>query len=98
MHGERHKEGLELSLERGLYKDHGASPWYGIIAVGSKPTIMKLALDTGTNMNWVTSTQCNTSSCTMPGRVRFDPTSSTTFTWVDQNNVFELDYGPWGKL
>ncbi len=90
-------QAITLDLGRGDYQDNGASPWYGIIAVGSLPTIMKLALDTGTNMNWITSTQCHTHACQMPGRVQFDPSFSTTFQWVNRTPV-DLNYGPWGTL
>ncbi len=86
-----------LPLARGAYQNNGASPWYSPIPVGSKKLVMKLALDTGTNMDWVTSTQCQTYACTMPGRVQFDPKSSDTFRWVDAKTV-DLDYGPWGTL
>lgn len=89
---------IQLDLRRGDYQDDGASPWYCVIAVGSQPTMMKLSLDTGTNMNWLTSTQCSTQACMMPGRVRFDPSSSSTFQWVDENTQLNLNYGPWGTL
>lgn len=86
-----------FELKRGAYQDNGASPWYSPITVGSQKQTMKLALDTGTNMDWVTSTQCTTEACTMPGRVQFDPGGSSSFSWVHQDQI-ELDYGPWGKL
>lgn len=87
----------KFDLMRGAYQDNGASPWYSTVPVGSQKQMMKLALDTGTNMDWVTSTQCNTTACTMPDRVRFDPAQSNSFAWVNQDQV-KLDYGPWGKL
>lgn len=84
-------------LTRGPYQDNGASPWYCEIPVGSQGLSMKLAIDTGTNMDWVTSTQCTTEACTRPGRVRFDPAQSSSFAWVDRKPV-PLKYGPWGVL
>ncbi len=88
---------ISFDLKRGAYQDNGASPWYSPICVGSQQTVMKLSLDTGTNMDWVTSTLCNTPACTQAGRVRFDPDASTSFLWVGKHDV-DLDYGPWGSL
>ena len=86
-----------IPMQRGPYQNNGASPWFGLVNVGSTGITMKLALDTGTNLFWVTSTYCNTPACTQAGRIRFDPKNSSTFKMVDSTPL-KVDYGPWGSL
>ena len=88
---------ITIPMIRGPYQDNGASPWSGLAQVGSTGLTMKMALDTGTNLFWVTSTLCTTQACTMPGRVQFDPNTSSTFSWIDQTPT-KINYGPWGSM
>ncbi|MFW2542272.1 pepsin-like aspartic protease [Primorskyibacter sp. 2E107] len=88
---------FKLPMYSGPYQDNGASPWYAPLSVGTsdKPQVQFFALDTGTNMDWVTSTQCTTDACMV--HKRFDPSLSTSFQSI-QTTPVELDYGPWGSL
>lgn len=88
---------ITIPMERGPYQDNGASPWFGIVGVGSTGLQMKMALDTGTYLFWVTSTLCTTAACTLPTRVRFDPKTSATFRYVS-SRPRKINYGPWGEL
>ena len=93
---------ITLPLARGPYRDNGASPWYASVGIGTgadggPAAVMKLALDTGTNLVWATSTQCTSDACTRTGRVRFDPGTSSTFEWVDRGE-HSISYGPWGTM
>ena len=88
---------VKISYFRGKYQVNGASPWYGLLTIGSNSQVMKLGLDCGNNANWLTSTQCNTQACTQPGRTRFNYATSTTFSWVNRN-VDTLEFGPWGNM
>jgi saccharopepsin len=90
---------LRISAKKGPFQDNGASPWYSPVRVGSDPSLpeMKLNFDTGARFIWVTSTECNTEACTWPGRIRFDPAASPTFTWISQD-IVTIDFGPWGTM
>src|SRR5438552_12393293 len=68
---------LRFAVQRGLYQDNGASPWYAPIGVGTPPQTLKFALDTGSNFIWAMSKLCD--NCGGTGRTLFDPSSSSTF-------------------
>lgn len=93
------KRPYSFNVDKGPFQDNGASPWFTPIKLGTDPALppMKLNFDTGARFIWATSTECNTGACTMPGRVRFDPNTSPTFSWIDQNEVM-IDFGPWGTM
>ncbi|WP_425098774.1 pepsin-like aspartyl protease [Tropicibacter sp. S64] len=88
---------FRVPMYGGPYQDNGASPWYAPISVGTStvPQVQFFALDTGTNMDWVTSTQCTTHACMI--HKRFDPSLSSTFQPI-QSQTVTLSYGPWGNL
>ncbi|WP_136440574.1 pepsin-like aspartic protease [Pacificoceanicola onchidii] len=89
---------FNIAMFCGPYQDNGAAPWYAPLSVGTSdnPQVQYFALDTGTNMDWVTSTLCNTEACLM--HPRFDPGLSSTYQQDDEGKVVDLDYGPWGSL
>ena len=90
--------GITYAMNHGPYTNNGASPWYATVNVGSENTPMKLAMDTGTNMTWVTSIECTTEPCMLPTRTRFDPNvPNSTFCWIDSTPK-PFNYGPWGDL
>ena len=69
---------IVINLERGQLADYGATPWYTEdLAVGTSP--MRFALDTGTNLLWATSDQCNTTACDAHKKVN---TTQPGFSWV----------------
>jgi hypothetical protein len=88
---------VKIPYFRGKYQINGASPWYGLITIGSNNQIMKVGLDCGNNSFWVTSIQCTTPACTQPGRQSFNFNSSTTFRWINKS-IDTMSYGPWGNM
>lgn len=58
---------------------------------------MKLNFDTGARFIWATSTECNTAACDWPKRIKFDPDTSPTFDWIDQDTT-AINFGPWGTM
>lgn len=90
---------MRMPVTKGPYQDNGASPWYSMVKVGtdSKLPNMKLNFDTGARFIWVTSTECNTVACNWPTRIKFNPNTSQSFDWIDQN-ITEINFGPWGTM
>ena len=86
---------IVINLYKGLFADYGATPWYtNGLSVGTSP--MRFALDTGTNLLWATSDQCNTAACGVHQRV---DTSQPEFSWVQQPQPpKEVSFGPWGSM
>jgi saccharopepsin len=88
---------VKISYFRSKYQIDGASPWYGMITVGSNNQAMRVGLDCGNNANWLTSTQCISPACMQLGRTRFNYAASTTFSWINKN-IDTLAFGPWGNM
>lgn len=86
---------IEIPLLKGPYQDNGATPWFAPINISGQT--LKFVLDSGNNFVWATSTQCTTPACLEAGRIRFDPSKSATFLWVDKNPR-TLNWGPWGNM
>ena len=86
---------ITIDLYHGLFADYGATPWYTPnLSVGTSP--MRFALDTGTNLLWATSDQCNTAACGVHRRV---DTSQPGFSWVRKPQPpQEVSFGPWGSM
>ena len=84
-----------LNLKKGAIADYGATPWYTEdISVGISP--MQFALDTGTNLLWATSTECNTTACNAHNKV---DTKQSEFSWVAQPDPPKtVSFGPWGSM
>lgn len=84
-------------LKAGPYQNNGASQWYAEIPLGSAGQNMKVALDTGSNFIWMTSTLCGSHGCRHYGEGQFNPSASTSFRWVDQAQQ-QVSFGPWGTM
>lgn len=87
---------MSFALQRGLYQNNGATPWYAMVPLGYPGQTMKIALDTGSNFIWTTSTLCG-SGCQHYGNQQFDYATSQTFEWLDQTQQ-AVSFGPWGTM
>lgn len=88
--------GLSIGLTRAPYTNNGATPWYASVPIGTPGQTMRIALDTGSNFIWTTSTLCG-SGCEHLGGGQFDYAASSTFAWVDQTQQ-TVNFGPWGEM
>jgi saccharopepsin len=88
---------IKIVYFKGPYQTNGASPWYGLLTLGTPRQYLKFGMDTGNNANWVTSTQCQTLACTQLGRIRFNSSASSTFRWWNPA-IDTLYFGPWGNM
>lgn len=90
--------GFTFPTVKGPYQDNGASPWYCPMRLGSNPggSILRVNFDTGARFIWVTSSECSTHACRMPGRSRFDARSSLSFDHIGSD--LSIDFGPWGEM
>jgi len=61
------------------------------------PQTMKINIDSGTNITWVTSTLCPPESCIHSGNHRFDVEASSTFEFTDCLQR-PFSFGPWGTM
>jgi saccharopepsin len=89
--------GITFNMQRGPYQNNGASPWYTQTTLGTPGQSLKFAIDTGTNMVWITSTLCSPTSCQHYSGARFDYQKSSTYSWVDCIDV-DFSFGPWGTM
>lgn len=89
--------GVVFPMQRGPYQNNGASPWYATINLGTPAQPLKLAIDSGTNITWVTSTLCPPDQCIHFGGARFDYRASSTFTFTDCLQR-PYSFGPWGTM
>jgi len=89
--------GLVFPLVRGPFQNNGATPWYSEMGLGTLPQQLKIAFDTGSNFNWVTSRLCAPGSCQHYGGGVFDFNKSSTFTMLDEI-AKEVSFGPWGSM
>jgi saccharopepsin len=95
--GENRAEGIKLRLSRGPYQENGATPWYATMGIGTPGQDLKMAIDTGTNMAWATSTLGGAGSCPHDGGGAFDPDRSRTFELLDSDRK-SVSFGPWGTM
>ena len=89
--------GLVFPMQRGPYQNNGASPWYSTMTLGTPGQRLKLSIDSGTNITWVTSTLCAPDQCVHFGGSRFDYRASSTFEFTDCLQR-PYSFGPWGTL
>lgn len=90
-------DGLVFGMQRGPFQNNGATPWYSPLALGTPGQPLKLAIDTGTNITWTTSTLCPTEQCLHSGGGRFDYQASSTFAFTDSLQR-PYSFGPWGTM
>lgn len=90
-------DGLVFPMHRGPFQNNGAAPWYSTLSLGTPGQPLKLTIDTGTNITWITSTLCPTDQCKHFAGRRFDYKASTTFSFVDCLQR-PYSFGPWGTM
>jgi len=88
---------LSVPLVVGPYQNNGAATWFANMNLGQPGQPLKIALDTGCNFIWTTSSLCPSGCCTHYGNGFFDYAKSSTFKWVDQKPIL-VDFGPWGSM
>jgi hypothetical protein len=88
---------ITVPLTHGPFQNNGATPWYAKLQYGTPGQPLKIALDTGSNFNWVTSDLCSPTGCQHYGNSRFHQTASSTFSWISQTPK-NVDFGPWGTM
>lgn len=86
-----------FALKAGPYQNNGATQWYAEIPIGAAGQTMKMALDTGGNFIWMTSTLCGSHGCRHYGEGQFNPAASNSFRWVNQAQQ-SVSFGPWGTM
>ncbi|MBJ2218473.1 pepsin-like aspartic protease [Pseudomonas sp. MF7453] len=84
-------------MQRGPFQNNGASPWYCTILLGTPAQSLKFAIDSGTNINWITSTLCRDDQCVHYAGGRFDVEASSTFSFTDCLQR-PYSFGPWGTM
>ncbi|TFY95112.1 peptidase A1 pepsin [Pseudomonas nabeulensis] len=97
MNNQQWTEGFTLTMQRGPFQNNGASPWYTTVSVGTPGQPLKLALDTGTNITWITSSLCAPDRCQHYSAGRFDYQASSSFAFTDCLQR-PYSFGPWGTL
>ncbi|MGE6691135.1 pepsin-like aspartic protease [Sphingobium xenophagum] len=90
-------DGIIFNLNSGPFQNNGASPWYANLQLGTPAQTMKINIDSGTNITWVTSTLCPPESCTHYGEDRFDWEAPSTFEFTDCLQR-PFSFGPWGTM
>jgi len=90
-------QALTVPLVSGPYQNNGASQWFANMELGTPGQSLRIALDTGANFIWTTSTLCAPDSCQHYGGGEFDYEDSSTFQWINQQ-VQTVDFGPWGSM
>lgn len=86
---------FSIFMLRGPYQFNGASPWYAPLNLGTPGQSLKFALDSGSNTNWVTSSQCTTPACQQ--HTPFRIYDSSTFQFLD-TAIDTMNFGPWGDM
>ena len=97
MDNQQWRDGFTLTMQRGPFQNNGATPWYTFIPVGTPGQLLKLSLDTGTNITWITSTLCSPDRCQHYSAGRFDYQASSSFTFSDCLKR-PYSFGPWGTM
>jgi saccharopepsin len=90
-------QALSVPLVSGPYQNNGASQWFANMELGTPGQPLRIALDTGSNFIWTTSSLCPPDSCQHSGGGEFDYGASSTFHWIDQTPQ-TVDFGPWGSM
>ncbi|CAG9295210.1 pepsin-like aspartic protease [Celerinatantimonas diazotrophica] len=90
-------KGLTLPLYRGPYQYNGASPWYAQIGIGTPAQQLKLAIDTGSNFNWISSSLSSVMNRQHYGGLCFDTQASSSFKILSKEAI-TVDFGPWGCM
>ena len=88
---------LVFPMQRGPFQNNGASPWYVTLMLGTPGQHLKLAIDTGTNIAWATSSLCPEDQCEHYSASRFDYQASSTFFFTDCLQR-PYSFGPWGTM
>jgi len=91
---------LTVPLSLAPYTNNGATPWYASLPLGTPGQTLRIALDTGSNFIWTTSTLCKEQkppSCMHDGGGFFDYAQSSTFSWIEKKQI-QVDFGPWGSM
>ncbi|MFL1501192.1 avidin/streptavidin family protein [Pseudomonas sp. S191] len=88
---------LVFPMQRGPFQNNGATPWYCPLKLGTPAQTLKFAIDTGTNINWVTSTLCPDDQCVHFAGGRFDVHASSTASFNDCLRR-PYSFGPWGTM
>ncbi|WP_300729481.1 pepsin-like aspartyl protease [Pseudomonas sp.] len=91
------ENGLVFHMYRGPLQNNGATAWYSPLQLGTPGQPLKLALDTGTNITWATSTLCQPDQCQHYSAKRFNYQRSRTFAFTDCLQR-PYSFGPWGTM
>lgn len=97
MNNESGADGFTLAMQRGPFQNNGATPWYTTVEIGTPGQPLKMALDTGTNITWITSSLCATDHCQHFSAGRFDYQASNSFAFTDCLQ-HPYSFGPWGTM
>lgn len=97
MDNQQWREGVTIAMQRGPFQNNGATPWYTTVPVGTPGQPLKLSLDTGTNITWITSSLCAPDRCQHYSAGRFDYQASSSFAFTDCLQR-PYSFGPWGTL
>ena len=97
MDNQHWREGLTVAMQRGPFQNNGATPWYTTVPVGTPGQPLKLSLDTGTNITWMTSSLCAPDRCQHYSAGRFDYQASSSFAFTDCLQR-PYSFGPWGTM
>lgn len=90
-------DGVIFPMSKGPFQNNGAAPWFSEIPIGTPGQTLKLAIDTGTNITWVTSTLCPPDQCQHYSGGRFDVSASSSFSFTDCLDR-PFSFGPWGTM
>ncbi|MDR2374123.1 MAG: A1 family peptidase [Bifidobacteriaceae bacterium] len=90
-------DGVLFNLSRGDFQNNGASPWYTELGFGTPPQRLKVNIDSGTDITWLTSTLCPPESCQHTSGGRFDYRASSTFSFTDCLQR-PFSFGAWGTM
>jgi hypothetical protein len=88
---------LSVPLVVGPYQNNGATIWFANVDIGQPGQPLKIALDTGSNFIWTTSSLCPSGCCTHYGNGSFNYANSSSFSWINQTPIL-VDFGPWGSM
>jgi hypothetical protein len=88
--------GVTFELARAPYTNNGASPWYLNMRFGSAGQVMRVNIDSGANIVWLTSTLCG-DSCQHYADGYFDYAKSKTFQFLDCLQR-PYSFGAWGTM
>ena len=97
MNNQHWRDGFTVAMQRGPFQNNGATPWYTIVPVGTPGQPLKLSMDTGTNITWITSSLCAPDRCQHYSAGRFDYQASSSFTFTDCLQ-HPYSFGPWGTM